>query len=148
MSALNTILDYIVATETSAALQVGGKVLAVVKSKLPKKEDTVGSDYSVYVSGAEQLDSLQRIAFGSKWQVTYTVELTLVTPNDRDQLINLADHINWREAVRARYMAPGPIPNTAKVEIARAPFLDRSKLADGYDYTQVVLDITTYESRP
>jgi len=150
MSKLNDLLDACVAIQNTLALSVGGTVVTNVKRKLPKREETVDSSYMVTVNGAELVDAIRRAAFGGKYFVTYTIELTLVTPNDRDQLINLADHAAWRETTRAKYMTAGTLSGVGavmRVEIASAPFLDRSELAVGYDYTQVVLSVQTYETR-
>ncbi len=149
MSKLNDILDYIVAAQSTLGLQIEGKALGTVKRKLPKSEEPVDGGYQVTISGSEQVDRVKRIAFGSRWQVLYRVEITLVTPNDRDQLFNLTDHATWREATRAAWQVPGSVvvDGVKRVEIVDAPFLNRSQLNAGYDYDQVVLEITTYESR-
>ncbi len=149
MSVLNDILDAVVTDHKAHPLKVGGQCLKVVKRKLPKKEERVDEHYQVTISGAEEADQVTRIAFGSRFRVTYTVEMTLITPNDRDQITNLADIANWREQVRARYMKPNPIAVSAvkRVEIAGGVFLDRGDLSEGFDYDQIILTIWTFEDR-
>lgn len=149
MSALNDILGAIVAKETLAAAKIGPHALTVVKRKLPQKEEADRA-YQVTVCGAELVDRIKRIAFGGLHKVTYSVLVTLVTPNDHDALVYLTEHTNWREAVRARYMAAvAPLPNLniQQIDVVPAPMLDRSALAEGYDFDQVALEITTYETR-
>jgi hypothetical protein len=149
VSKLNDLLDATVTAQGALALQVESKSLTTVKRKLPKKEEDVDLAFQVTVCGAELVDRARRIAFGSKWFVQYEIQITLITPGDRDAAHNLADHANWRESTRARYMKPNPLPGLGvkRVEIVEAPFLDRRELRDGYDYDQVVLRITTHESR-
>lgn len=148
MSTLAQILDAVTADHEAAARTVGGQALTVVKRKLPKREE-VDAPYSVTVSAAEQSDRTQRIAFGSVFMVVYRVEMTLVVPNDRDQATNLDDVTDWREATRARYMRPHPIPvaQVKRVEIVDGALLDRPLLTEGYDFSQLVIDVTTYETR-
>lgn len=150
MSKLNDILDFVKARQEALALQVGGNALTVVKRKLPKREESVDTPYMTTVSGAEVVAEVKRVAFGGKYFVPYVVEITLVTPNDRDQLKNLADHTAWFEATRAAYMpvgAMGAVSGVYKVDIIQAEMLDRAQIKDGYDYTQVVLRVTTFETR-
>ncbi len=153
MSVLDTILDAVVTDHTTAALSVASNTLSAVKRKLPKKEEKVDLAYRVTVSGAEDVDSVERIAFGSVFRVTYKIEMTLITPNDRDALTNLPEHAAWREATRARYMkatTTGPLSGVSqakRIEIVKGPFLDRRKMAQGYDYNQICLAVTTYEKR-
>ncbi len=149
MSKLEAVLDYVVGAQNALALKVQAKDTTAVKRKLPKKEEDVDLAFQTTISGAEQVDQVRRIAFGSVWQVMYKVEITLITPCDRDALMNLGDHADWREATRAWFMKPGSIAvdGVKRVEIVNAPFLDRPKLAQGYDYNQVVLEVTTYERR-
>ncbi len=148
-SVLDRILSAVVSKLQLAGLSAGGNLLPVVKRKLPKKQETVDEDYQVTVSGAENADQTKRIAFGNAYKVNYTVEITLVSPNE-DQLTNLGDHTIWRESVRALFMKANPLPTVTEVkrlEIVPAPFLDRSILSQGYDYNQIVLDVWTFETR-
>lgn len=153
MSTLNDTLDAVVADHQAAALTIGGSALTVVKRKLPKKEETVDAPYQVTISAAADPDEVTPIGGypGARvYLVKYRVEMTLITPNDHDAVTNLADHEAWREATRARYQKTKPLAAVAavkRVEIKPAPFLDRSKLADGYDYNQIVVSVWTYETR-
>lgn len=150
MSALTSILDAIVTIETAAARTIGGSALTVVKRKLPKKEDPVDASYQVTVAGAEDPDSVTRIAFGGRFRVVYTIDVALVTPNDRSMSVNQDAVTDWRESVRATYQAPTPlviVPAVRRVEIDRGPLFSRDLLAEGYDYTVVRLLVTTYETR-
>ncbi len=150
MSALGDILAAVVTKETTAARTVGGSALTVVKRKLPKREEPVDAAYQVNVTGAEVPDSVTRIAFGSTYRVEYRVEITLVAPNDHDATTNQTAHEDWREAVRADYMKPGPLASVAavkRVEIVPGALFDRSKLNEGYDYNQITLAVWTYETR-
>ncbi|MBP3956466.1 hypothetical protein J8F10_14390 [Gemmata sp. G18] len=149
MSVLNDILDAVVADHKAAKLKIGTECLRVVKRKLPKKEEGVDDHFQVTISAAEQADQIVRIAFGNVFKVGYRVEMTLITPNDRDQLTNIDTIAAWREATRARYMKPNPIAVSAvkQVEIIDSLFLDRSTLADGYDFDQIALQIYTFERR-
>lgn len=150
MSKLNDILDFVVARQAAMNFQVNGNDLTVVKRKLPKREESVDASYMVTVSGAEQIAEAKRAAFGGKYFTPYVVEVTLVTPNDRDQLLNLADHAAWFEATRANYKAPGALSavgNVYNVDVVQAPMLDRAQIKEGYDYTQVVLRVTTFDTQ-
>lgn len=147
MSMLNDIFDKIVKVQRGLSLTVDGNALPVEKRKLPKREETVDTAYQVTVSGTEMVDECTRIGFGGVWRVLYKIDVTLMTPNDRDQLRNLADHAAWREATRAEYMKGLDLPSVKGVEIIQSPHLARSKLAQGYDYNQVTLLVTTYERR-
>lgn len=149
MSILNDILDAVVVGQNTLALAVDGVVVQAVKRKLPKREQPVDLDTQVSVSGSERVDQVKRIAFGSRFQVQYRIEITLITPGERDAAINLGGHTDWREATRAAWVKPGALAaaGVKRVEIVDAPFLNRSELAAGYDYNQVVLDVTTYEDR-
>lgn len=149
MSMLASILSETAAAESALALVVEGNTLTAVVRKLPKHEETVDPPYQVFVSGAEQVDQVKRIAFGSRWQALYQVEITLITPGDHDAAINLEAHADWREATRAWFQKPKPLstPGVKRVEIIQAPFLNRAQLAKGYDYNQVVIQVTTYEER-
>lgn len=149
MSVLVEILDAVVADHLSANLSINGNLLSVVKRKLPKKEDTVDADYQVTVSGAEMVDRITPIAFGGSYKVSYRVEMTLIVPNDRDQLVNLDAVANWREATRVRYMVRKPLPVDAvkQVTIVEGVFFDRTLLREGCDYDQVVIELITYETR-
>lgn len=150
MSKLDAILEYCVGAQNALHLKVQGKDCTAVKRKLPKREEEVDLAFQTTVSGSEQVDRVLRFAFGSCWSVVYRVEVTLITPCDGDALMNLADHEDWREATRAWFMKPSSIAvdGVKRVEIVTpSPFLDRAKLRQGYDYNQVVLDVTTYERR-
>lgn len=149
MSVLNSILDEVVAIQDSLALKVESKDLRNVKRKLPKREERIDLSFQVTVNGSERVDQVKRIGFGQRWQVLYNVEITLITPGDRDAAQNLPDHAAWREATRAWYQKAQPFALAAvqRVEIVDAAFLDRSQLAAGYDYNQVALQVTTYEDR-
>lgn len=146
MSALVALLDAAVALQTSLALTYENVALPVVKRALPKREEAVDAQAQVTVSGAQLVDEVKRIAFGSAWFCVYSLEVTLVTPADKDALIGVDPNANWREATRAAFMKPGAL-SAKKVEVAQAPHLDRGKLAQGYNYTQVALRVTTYERR-
>ncbi len=152
MSALNDILDAALADATAAALTIGPNTPTVVKRKLPKKEETVDAAYQVTISGAERVDKVDRLAFGNVFKVEYAVELTLITPSE-DAATHLPEHAAWRETMRARYMGPtrtGPLRTVTAVkgvEVDPAPFLDRRKLAVGFNYDQLALRVTTYEVR-
>jgi hypothetical protein len=148
MSKLNDILDAIVTKETDAAATIGENALTVVKRKLPKREEADAA-YQVTVNGAELVDRVQRIAFGNQFKVTYLVLVTLITPNDLDAALNLDEHAAWREAARARYMATTPLAGLGiqQIDVTPAPFLDRAALSAAYDYNQLALEITVYESR-
>lgn len=150
MSKLNDILEFVKTKQETLAQTIGGNALTVVKRKLPKREETVDTPYMVTVSGAEQVAEVKRAAFGGVFFVPYVVEITLVTPNDRDELLNLADHTTWLEGTRAAYMVAGmmaAVGSIYKVDVIQGPLLDRAQIKDGYDYTQVVLRVTTHETR-
>ena len=150
MSKLNDILEFVKTTQSTLALTVGGNALTVVKRKLPKREETVDTSYMTTISGAEQVAEVKRIAFKGKYLVPYVVEITLVTPNDKDELINLTDHATWLETTRGAYQVDlmmAAVGGIYKVEVIQNPFLDRAQIKEGYDYTQVVLRITTHETR-
>ncbi len=149
MSVLKSILDAIAAKETAAAPKIGPHTLKAYKRKLPKREEQLDDPYQVTVSGAEVPDSVELMSFGRKYRVRYKVEVTLVTPNDHDALTNLDAHTDWREACRARYMVPDPLPGLGVqwVGVTTGAMLDRGQLADGYDYDQLILEVLTYETR-
>lgn len=149
MSALNDILDAVVTLQNTLALQVAGENLTAEKRKLPKREEPVDGGFLVCVSGAEQVDQMNRIGFGGCWQCFYAVDITLMTPNDRDQVLALPDHAAWREGTRALYQKPLALTgvDVRRVEVVQSPFLNRGKLAQGYDYNQVSIRVTTYERR-
>lgn len=149
MSVLNDVLTDMVTSIAALELTIGENALSVVKRKLPKREETVDSQYQVTVNGKEMVDQIRRIGFGSCWQVLYNIDITLVSPTERDMLYNLDAHIAWREAVRAHFMAPSPIAveEVKLVVFIDSPFLDRTQLSDGYDYDQLTIQITTYERR-
>ncbi len=149
MSVLADILSAVVTDHQNAALKIGGESLRIVKRKLPKREEGVDVSYQVTISGAEDVDRIERIAFGSVFRVQYRIEMTLVIPNDRDQLTNLDDVANWREATRARYMKPNPIAvaQVKRVEIEDGALFNRTTLSEGYDFDQVVINVWTFERR-
>ena len=150
MSKLNDILEFVKTRQTTLNLSVAGTVLTIVKRKLPKREETVDSPYMTTISGAEVVAEVKRIAFKGKYLVPYVVEITLVTPNDKDELINLTDHATWLETTRGAYQVDlmmVAVGSIYKVEVIQNPFLDRAQIKDGYDYTQVVLRVTTHETR-
>ncbi len=150
MSKLNDILEFVAAKQTALAITIGGNALTIVKRKLPKREETVDTSYMTTVSGAEQVAEVKRVAFGGKYLVPYVIEITLVTPNDKDELKNLADHTTWFENTRAAYQVNGmmaAVGHVYKVDVIQAPMLDRAQIREGYDYTQVVLRVTTFETR-
>lgn len=150
MSKLNDILEFVKANQVTLALQVNSTALTVVKRKWPKREETVDEPYMTTVSGAELVAEVKRIAFGGKYLVPYNIEITLVTPNDRDALACLVDHTNWLEATKASYMVAGmmnAVGNIYQVDVIQGPMLDRGQMKDGYDYSQVVLRVTTHETR-
>ncbi len=148
MSLLNDIMDEVVTVQAALALSVGGHATTVVKRALPKREEEVDLSFQVTVSGKEQVDKCTRIAFGGKWRVVYSLDITLITPNDRDMLTHLPEHMDWRETTRARYMGQTPLATAGVkgVEVVDSPMLPRNKLAQGYNYNQVSLLVTTYES--
>lgn len=150
MSKLVEILDYVVSAQDTLHLTIDGTEPQAVKRKLPKREEKVDPSLQVCVTATELVDDVRRIGFGSKWQCLYVVLITLITPNDRDQLLGLDDHAAWREGTRAFWQRPGSLAPVGckRVEIVKAPFLDRAQLANGYDYNQVALQVTTYEARP
>lgn len=140
MSKLNSLLDAIVTAQGS----VPGSG-PVVKRALPKVEETIDPPQQTTVSGAELVDRCVRIAFGGKWRIVYQVDVTLITPSDRALEKGLVEHTDWREATRIRHEK---VTGADGVELASSPMLEREKLAQGYNYTQVTLILTTYESRP
>lgn len=153
MSTLNDILEAVKTDHTAAALTIGANALTIAKRKLPKHEETVDAAYQVTVSGAEQVDKVVRVGFGGIFRVEYLVEMTLIIPNDRDQLTNLPEVAAWRESTRARYQAvTHPLTGVSGVKAVdltdNGVWLDRTDLADGFDYDQLVIRVTTYERRP
>lgn len=153
MSTLNDILSAVVTDHQAAALTIGANALTIAKRKLPKQEEGVDAAYQVTVSGAEQVDRVTRVGFGGIFRVEYLVEMTLVIPNDRDQATNIDTVAAWRESTRARYQAvthPLTVVSAVKaVDLTdNGVWLDRTDLADGYDYDQLVIRVTTYERRP
>ncbi len=150
MSVLGDILDAIVVDHQVAALTISGNALTIVKRKLPTAEEGVDAAYQVTISGAEAVDKVKRIAFGQRFQVEYQIEMTLLVPSDRDQLTNLDAIAAWRETTRARYQGRNPLPGVTavkRVEIDSGVFLDRADVANGFDFDQIVIRITTYENR-
>jgi hypothetical protein len=150
VSILNDILDAIVTDHTTNALTVGGNSLTIVKRKMPKRHETVDQPYQVTISGAENVDLTTRISFDHWFKVQYNIEMTLITPSEGDTAKNLADHAQWRESVRARYMAQTPLSSVTaiqQIDVLPSPLLPRRLLVDGYDYNQILLRITTYEDR-
>lgn len=150
MSVLNDVLDEVVRLQRRFAPALGDKQLAVVKRALPKREETVDPEYQVTVNAAEQPEDCARLGFGDKWRVVYSVEITLISPNERDMLTGLVEHTEWREVSRTVYMGQRPLAAVSAVkgvEVVKSPMLPRSKLAQGYNYNQVSLIVTTYESR-
>jgi hypothetical protein len=149
MSVLNNLLTEIKGIQDTLVISVNGNVVNNVVRKLPKAEETVDLAYQVTVSGEELVDQLKRIGFSSRWQVIYAISLTLITPTERDMVYNLADGAQWRETTRAFYETQTPLeaPPVKRVEFASSPFLRRNELAQGYDYNQLTLRITTYEDR-
>jgi hypothetical protein len=145
MSLLNSILDDIVSTVGSVPFN--SEAVPCVKRKLPKKEETVDVQTQSTVSGEELVDRIKRIGFGSCWQCLYRVQITLVTPNDRDQLYHMVEHTDWREGVRALFQKPKSVAGAKRVEFVNSPMFDRGELANGYDYDQLTLEVTTYERR-
>lgn len=132
------------------SLSVNGNQLTAYTRKLPKREETVDAPYMVTVSGAENVDEIKRASFGDNYFCNYTIQVTLVTPNDRDQVQNLVDHAAWRETTRAAFQVTGmmfSVGNIYKVDIVPGTFLDRSEIKEGFDYNQVVLKVTTFETR-
>lgn len=156
MSKLNDILDAIVDREQDAVvglgqdypLTVAGNPPTVVKRKMPKVEEAVDDLFQVTVSGAERTDQIRRLSFGSRYQVVYEVEITLVIPAV-DALTNLDGVTDWREEVRARYMRPGALSSLGvkKIDIDTGVLFDGTLLNKNYDYDQVILRLTTYENR-
>lgn len=144
MSVLNDTLDKIVQDHTTAALKIGGNDLTVVKKKLPSRQETVDAAYQVNIYAEEKAEEVRRIAQG-KYLVKYFIGMTLITPNDRDTTVNLTDHIAWRESTRARYETG--IAGLDRIDIRDALFMDRSQLADGYDYQTISITVWSYESR-
>lgn len=152
MSTLNDILEAVKTDHVTAALTIGANALTIVKRKLPKQEETVDAAYQVTVSGAELVDRVTRVGFGGVFRVEYLVEMTLVIPNDRDQATNIDTVAAWRESTRARYQALAhPLTGVTGVKAVdltdNGVWLDRTDLAEGYDYDQLVIRVTTYERR-
>lgn len=143
MSRLNDLLDAIVADHVAAALQIGGNTLTIVKRKLPKKEETVDADYQVSIYAEPISERSDRIA-NNTYLVKYFISMTLITPNDRDALVNLVDHAAWRESTRARYEV---LTTLGRIDFRDAPFLDRTQLAEGYDYQTIAITIWSFENR-
>lgn len=152
MSQLTTILDTVVQGVTALGLQLNGKVLPVVKRKLPKKQEVVDLGAQITVSGTVDVDRQKPWAFGAGtgtalYRVDYRIEITLICPNDNDAVTNLDAYTQFRESIRQAFRnAPLAGTQVYDQKFDDGPFLDRGNMHDGYDYQQVVIKMSTIET--
>lgn len=124
-------------------------IIPVVLRKLPKKSEVIDPDIQITVCKAETPETVQFYAFGVV-KVRYPIEITIISPNNRNQYTNIDYYANWRQVIRLALQMP-PVLNltqgTTAFDVDNEPkdFLDRREIADIYDYQQAVVWISTIE---
>ncbi len=82
-------------------------------------------------------------------KVTYPVMVTLIAPNNNDQVANLQAYTALRQAIRLLYRDRAPfvglVPEVWDCNVREAEFLNAKELAEGYDYMVVQVDVDTVE---
>lgn len=157
-SKLNSLLDAVVKTIQALNCQLNGESVPVVKRKLPKKEQSVDPAVQITVCASEDVDEQKYHDFTGAMRVTYVFEITIISPNNDDQLTNLDIYTEWRESIRMRFKKPpfvvyyGTDENGAllpvtvfQMRVLPGKFLDRKLISDNYDYQMLRLEIVVIE---
>lgn len=157
-SKLNALMDAIVATIQELNCQLNGESVPVVKRKLPKKEQQVDPAVQITVCAAEDVEDQQYHDFTGAMRVTYAFEITIISPNNDDQLTNLDLYTEWRESIRMRFKKPPfvvyygtdesgvALPVTVfQMRVLPGKFLDRNLISENYDYQMLRLEIVVIE---
>ena len=145
MSQLNSILDAVVTRVASLGLIKDSVVIPVVKRKLPRRQETMDSPTTITVSPPDAPDSVIYAAFGAQWW-SYTVNITVVSPNDQDLASNIDTYTGWRDQIKALFMPPFASPPLVGVplvwdmRVKPQVLFHRSMLAMNYDYQQIAVE--------
>lgn len=124
-------------------------VIPVVLRKLPKKGEQIDPDIQITVCKAETPEIVVFYAFGVV-KVRYPIEITIISPNNRNQFTGIDYYANWRQVIRYALQKPPVLnltQNTTAFDVDNIPqnFFDRREISDLYDYQQIIVWISTIE---
>ncbi len=144
MSMGDNILTGVVNAISTLGLSFTSGTIPVVKRKGVKKEPSVDSSTQITVS--MNTEEVTYIAFG-QISVTYPVEVTIVTPNERDWATNLSIYLTWREEIRGLFQPPAltsqspllGVNGVWDVRVRPDTFLDREAMAKNYDDMALII---------
>ncbi len=157
-SVLNDILDATVTGVDGLDLVLSSEPsspIPVVKRKLPKKEEVVDPPVQITVCKSETPEQVKWYAFPSTnkpkgtVRVKYSLEVTIISPNNDDQYTNLPDYAYWREKIRVLFSTKAAFSGVSEVidcDAKLGVYLDRDQINENYDYQTVGLIVTTIES--
>jgi hypothetical protein len=144
---LDAVLNAVVSDIQALNLQLNGSPLTVVRRKGVKGHPPSDVTTQITVDEAETGEAVERKAF-SVGNVRYVVDVTIVTPGDRDWATNLDTYISWREAIYRAYLPPRVLTSglykTAGVwDVRPRPktFMERAAMAKQYDLQALIIEV-------
>src|SRR5262245_49139540 len=150
--AINDVLDSIVSAVAGLGLLYEGAPIAVSKRLLPQKEQEIDPATQIIVSLAPALPQPARFCVGMLlYQLP--VEVTLVSPFRADYVTPIAGLGDYYARVRDLFSTTSRTAGTFPITIPAGPdtiwkvragdgaFLDRPRLAAGYNYQSQVVNV-------
>ncbi len=152
-SVLDGIFQTVLSSVSGLSLTLNGNAIPASISKLPKKEAVVDPAVQIAICLSPRGESTKPMAFGTgnrpQMQVVYPVLVTLIAPNNNDQVKNLQAYTTLRQSIRLLYRDKTPfvglVTEAWDCDVKEAAFLDTKELAEGYDYMVVGVDVKTVE---
>lgn len=154
-SVLDAIFQTVLSSVNGLSLTLNGSAIPASVSKLPKREEAVDPAVQIAICLSTRGESTEPMAMGvgtanrPQMKVTYPVLITLIAPNNNDQVLNLQAYTTLRQSIRLLYRDRTPfvglVSQVWDCDVKEAAFLDTKELADGYDYMVTALDVATIE---
>lgn len=151
-NALNQILigSQIAVTGLNLAWPATGAAVPVVIRKLPQKAEVLDPPVQITICRPDKPEGFKRLSFGKNRQMLYTVVIAIVSPNNADQISNLATYTDWRQTIvelytpkfssQADVVALAGCDSVRGIKIVPGIFLDRKAISDNYDYQVVAVE--------
>ncbi len=142
MTAVKTQID-------TLSISINGSAVTSVIRKLPKKEQTVDAAAQITISPTQMEPKVTPIAFGNRFAHEYDVEITVISHNDNDQFTNLDTYATIKQNITNLFLLPSSIAVTGvwNIRMLDNDFHDRKFVISGYDYMQLILRVSTIETK-
>ena len=156
MSVLDDILNACQSTVAALNLQLNAVVVPVVVRMAVKKAPSVDPATLITVSSDPKGERVKAWGFGGNWRLDYTIDLTIVTPNNDDYLTNLDTFTQWRQQIRNTFQtwvtAPVPtkplatVPAVWDLKVKPEALFPPGELQDNYSNQKVTLLVSANET--